>query len=541
MQSSPGRSELAAWWLAKPCLGQMAAPSDGLNSNPRLHDLTTNEKRLSAMNPAPASGPGTNDSNAVKPLEFASQPLREEPPVRLKGPSSSSLRVKPHAAAKWPLAKRVGFRLLLLYFGLFAFPFPLDSVPWLGSYVHESVNRLWSLAARWIGASLLGIRREMVVDLTGSGDRTVDYLALLISVVLALAATGVWSLLDWGRLHYRFAARWLEVAVRYLLGLTMLRYGILKLIPVQFLAPSLGRLLQPYGDSSPMGLLWTFMGASTAYTIFAGLAEVIGAGLVLLRRTRALGALVLTAVLTNVSVLNFAYDVPVKLFSIHLLLMALGLLALDGRRLAAVFLRNEATPPAEHWPLFRQRRWNLTGRVFGILLIGSVTWTTASRAWSAYSTWGGGRELPELWGIYDVESFRSDGREFPPLTTDEVRWKALLVDRALPVRLDGGETPGWITVQHMDGSLTQHSVELDEAIRTLTRLSEDQPSKKRARGAGAEVKDILHYDQSDAGHLVLRGRWQGAQIEIHLRKRDLTSMELTGRGYHWISEVPFNR
>jgi hypothetical protein len=36
------------------------------------------------------------------------------------------------------------------------------------------------------------------------------------------------------------------------------------------------RLLKPYGESSPMGLLWTFMGYSTGYNLFTGGAEALG-------------------------------------------------------------------------------------------------------------------------------------------------------------------------------------------------------------------------------------------------------------------------
>jgi hypothetical protein len=40
----------------------------------------------------------------------------------------------------------------------------------------------------------------------------------------------------------------------------MLVYGFIKVFPTQFHLPGPGRLVQPYGDSSPMALLWTFMG-----------------------------------------------------------------------------------------------------------------------------------------------------------------------------------------------------------------------------------------------------------------------------------------
>jgi hypothetical protein len=67
-----------------------------------------------------------------------------------------------------------------------------------------------------------------------------------------------------------------------------------------------------------MGLLWTFMGASAAYTIFTGLGELVGGLLLTTRRTALAGALVSAAVMTHVAVLNFCYDVPVKLFSMVL-------------------------------------------------------------------------------------------------------------------------------------------------------------------------------------------------------------------------------
>src|SRR5947199_1204250 len=105
----------------------------------------------------------------------------------------------------------------------------------------------------------------------------------------------------------------------------MLSFGAYKVIKSQFPAPSLDRLLEPYGDSSPMGLLWTFMGASKAYTIFGGFAEMLGGALLTVRRTTLLGALVCIGVITNIVMLNFSYDVPVKLYSTHLLLMAIFL------------------------------------------------------------------------------------------------------------------------------------------------------------------------------------------------------------------------
>jgi uncharacterized membrane protein YphA (DoxX/SURF4 family) len=122
--------------------------------------------------------------------------------------------------------------------------------------------------------------------------------------------------------QHEVLGHWLRVYVRYVLAAAMLGYGMAKVFKSQFPAISDMRLMQPYGDSSPMALLWNFMGFSTAYTIFVGAAEVLGGLLLLFRRTATLGALVVIAVMSNIVMLNFCYDVPVKLYSVHLWLMA---------------------------------------------------------------------------------------------------------------------------------------------------------------------------------------------------------------------------
>src|SRR5262249_24545008 len=121
----------------------------------------------------------------------------------------------------------------------------------------------------------------------------------------------------------------LRIYVRYALALILIGYGLAKVVKTQFQAPSGVRLLEPFGQSSPMGLLWTFMGFSTAYTFFAGASEVLGGVLLLWRRTTTLGAMVSAAVLFHIVMLNFCYDVPVKLYSAHLFLMAVLLLLPD--------------------------------------------------------------------------------------------------------------------------------------------------------------------------------------------------------------------
>src|ERR1044071_6897724 len=101
------------------------------------------------------------------------------------------------------------------------------------------------------------------------------------------------------------------------------------------------------GGTSPMRLMWAFMGYSLPYTVFAGLAEVTGGVLLLWRRTATLGALVVAIVMTNVVLMNLCYDVPVKLFSTLLLVFAIAIGLPDARRLLGAVLGRAAAelPP----------------------------------------------------------------------------------------------------------------------------------------------------------------------------------------------------
>jgi hypothetical protein len=48
-------------------------------------------------------------------------------------------------------------------------------------------------------------------------------------------------------------------------------------------------------------------------------------------------------------------------------------------------------------------------------------------------------------------------------------------------------------------------------------------------------------DRPHPDHLILEGTFDGAPALIRLRKADLSKYQLPNRGFHWISEFPFNR
>ena len=135
-------------------------------------------------------------------------------------------------------------------------------------------------------------------------------------------------------------------AVRFVLAALLLWYGWGKILPGQFgLGVDAIYLPRPVAGLTPMNLLWAFMGASRPYAIFAGLVEFAGGLLLLTRRTAMAGALLSTAALANVLMLDLAYDVNVKATAGVMLTMALFLLAPHATRLGQMFLLNKADPP----------------------------------------------------------------------------------------------------------------------------------------------------------------------------------------------------
>src|SRR5439155_23903336 len=187
-------------------------------------------------------------------------------------------------------------------------------------------------------------------------------------------------------------------------------YGWNKIMPLQFPPPGPDRLLMTYGESSPMGLLWTFMGASKPYVMFSGLTEAAGGLLLLFRRTSLLGGLLSAAVLTNVVLMNFCYDVPVKLYSARLLLMALFVVAPHAVRLLNVFFLNFPVAPALRRPCPLRPVW--LRRSASVARLAFIAYVSLMPAWINYQVLRaqGAPTSKKPWaGYYRVESFTRDG------------------------------------------------------------------------------------------------------------------------------------
>lgn len=419
---------------------------------------------------------------------------------------------------EWSTGKRMLFRYLCSYLFLFNFPFPLGYIPY-AMVPFDPVLNLREKGILWMGRLVFG--HETLPHPTGSGDTAHDWADFFFRLLLAAVITLVWSLLDRKRREYVRLHEWLRVYVRFSLAAAMISYGAFKLIPSQMPAPGVDRLLQPLGDSSPMGLLWTLMGASAAYSIFTGASEMLGGLLLVTRRTTLLGALVCIGVMANVVMLNFSYDVPVKLYSSHLLFEAIVLAAPDFRRLANALVFNRPAEPAPIRPLF-QRAWlNRAGLVLRTLLVGFLAWqslNTSATNRARYSQEA--RAKAPLHGIWDVDELTIDGQVRPPLITDEQRWQRVVFG-----------IPGQMAVFRMNDFRDRYNVEVDEKKKTLAMTDRFNP----------ERKNTVAWHQPAPDRLTLEGTFDGKKIRARMHRTEPPELLLLTRGFHWVSEYPFNR
>lgn len=225
-------------------------------------------------------------------------------------------------------------------------------------------NRL-SIAGRrsldgWIAINVFGLDPAVLnLGWGGATDTPLFYIHVLVLLVFSALIAITWSVLDRKRLEYASLHAWVRLFVRYSLAASLFWYGFAKVFLTQ-MAPLwmfAERLVQPFGEMPPAGLLWAFVGYSPAYQIFGGVAEVAAASFLLFRRTTTLGAFLAIGVLLNVVMLNFGYHVDVKVSSTNMLVAAVFLAAPDLAKVIRFFVFNQRVDSPDASDPTSEGRW----------------------------------------------------------------------------------------------------------------------------------------------------------------------------------------
>ncbi|TJY37153.1 hypothetical protein [Pontimicrobium aquaticum] len=423
------------------------------------------------------------------------------------------------STSKWSVLERLGFRFSFLYFILYIVFQNNGAYPFWGVLMKYPTQLLHKFIP-WVGKNILNLSYEITTFTNGSGDTTYDYVLVFTIFITAIFGTIIWSLLDRNRINYTKLYYWLTVAMRFYVGLMLINYGLVKVIKLQFPEPAFYRLIEPYGDSSPMGLAWTFLGFSKGYNLFMGIAEV-AAVLLLFRRTLTFGLIITLMTTANVMAVNYFYDVPVKLLSTHLVLMTLFLLLKDFKKLCTFFFTSNPVSlsvikqPAKEG----NKSLRLVSRIIKGLVLGYVTIFGFINLTKSQKMYGSKAQKPDLYGLIKITHFEKNGDTISTDVNNYERWRYIILERK-----------GSAQIYNIDKSRLFFKSEID----TLA----------------SELKFTSYSDSTDSFIITYTKENNKFSFETVFKNdsikgsgRILTkdNFILTNRGFNWINERPFNR
>jgi hypothetical protein len=404
-------------------------------------------------------------------------------------------RAKPISAIVTFLQRFV-FRFVFVYLVFYSFPFPVDSFQFTEPIAHPyyaALDYLMMQAGKFIFHIPVTVAFPGFDKVDDSGYGLVFlYCNLVVSILVGL----VWTLLSRQRNHDAKLHQWLNVYLRFFLAAYLLGYGFNKVFPSQFQAITASRLTLTVGEQSPMLLAWNFMGYSTTFTRIMGIIEVLAAFLLLFQRTATLGALLAIGTFGFIALLDFCFNVPVRLLASHLLFVSLFLVAEDRNRLLRFFVLNKPVDPSPSKPLFIHTGRSIAFGVLQVLLALCLIYKTGSDGLVAAKTFGIYMPKAPLYGVYKTDYFIRNRDTVLPLQTDSLRWKQVVID-------GGSWRQNGIIEFNSDTKLTC-LLTTDTINKTIIFHHSDDSTKKFQ----------FHYAQPDTAHLLLKGKWEKDTIEV---------------------------
>jgi len=329
------------------------------------------------------------------------------------------------------MAQKIFFRFFFIYLLLHVLSWPFfEGIPLLG-LIDQGKNYVIDLAVSGFNNYVVHFQDELV-PLNGSGDTSFGWVQLQLYLFLALLGTVVWSAIDSKRNSYYRADYYMKTTLRYFIACISFTYGSIKIVAMQMPFPSLSDMATPMGDFLPMRFSWHFIGYSTLYQVFSGIAEVLVGLLLLYRRTVTLGLFIGLGVYVNVMMINLAYDVPVKIFSTHMVIMCLYLLITDARRLLNFFILNRPAMQNVQYHFVPSKK---SRKIFRWVSKGAFL---AQSAFVFISVYGYYKEdlanaqkevKPIPYGLYEVSTFVKNGDTLPVLANDSLAWKDFIFER----------------------------------------------------------------------------------------------------------------
>jgi hypothetical protein len=414
------------------------------------------------------------------------------------------------AVPQWTWLQRLGFRLLFTIAGgsVIVTGGVMLLVTVYAGVVHAGGGRYPFEPAIWVLAQIGSyLTRGRGVDITRSpaGDVLWTWCFQLGWTVVALLITAVWTAMDRRRPNYRSLAASLLVFARFSLALVMIYYGVGKVIPVQMGYMALPHhQLQLVGDTGLFATLWDFVGASEPYSVAIGLVELLSGVFLLWNRTWLLGALFAVIATTQIFLLNLTYDVPVKLVSGQLFLVAIGITSPYWSNLARVVFNRGETRPVQLWPPLGSgapllRRTGVVAKFGAAAMLLAIAGPGGVMAYAAYHT-----PSSTLDGVWCATSFTVDGRESNLNDTSPQPWTNVAIT-------DRKSVPGHGVVMFVS--------QVPSGYTTRWHLKIDGDRLELRKRLADSTQMVLFATQPDKNRLILVGEVDGRRVEGTFERR----------------------
>jgi hypothetical protein len=281
--------------------------------------------------------------------------------------------------------------------------------------------------------------------------------------------------------------------------------------------------MESIGEASPMGILWTFMGSSRPYTIFGGLAEMVPGLMLFFPPVAGLAAILCSAVMFHIFMLNMCYDVPVKIYSFQLLMTAVYLALPQIKRILGFLVFNRRVEPLPVVPFFKHKAGNEMATalqvLFGLVLAGQTMQGASLREKREHLEIATRDPMYGIWMVDECvlpekpPSIGKVGKVASP-------WQKVVCERM-----------GYTVVYMEDGARKRYSVEVHPEDHKIILSGYDDPKWQRVYSTTEQAPNVVTLD----------GGADGVPSHMKLHKIDESGFILKGRGFHWINEYPVNR
>ncbi len=394
------------------------------------------------------------------------------------------------------------FYLFALFF-IFSVPFPHKYIPDIAGHFHPFSEAMVKFTGNYIFKIDHPYISQLISDSTGL------YIHVFNLTVICIIISLIWMIADTQKKNYKKLFYWFSVIITYYLALQLFEYGFSKIFKWQFYLPEPNTLFTTVGNTYRDLMYWNTMGLSRPYTIFAGITEIIAACLLLFKRTRLAGALLAFFVLTNVVVINFSYDISVKILSCFLLLLSMIIIAPYAANLFSFLFNRKINETNEYTKIYIGKWIYVFSKTFVIFY---MLFSTMSIYFAENNFNDDLAQRPPLHGAYETISFIRNNDSIPPLLSETTRWRRVFVHRK-----------NYFIIQGMNDEMIDYALVIDTINRTFI-LTDEETARK--------FTFDYNYSSPDST-LKLWGKVDNDSLTVQLKQIDLKQLPALQQEYRW--------